>query len=149
MITLLASIIGFIGSIVPELLKILKDKSDKTHELKIFDKQLQMQQKGISNRLEEITAYEQIQTNKALYRTYRTGINWVDSLNGTVRPVIAYAFFLLYAGVKIMQFKSLGHNAPLIAYSEILWSENDHAIFVGIISFYYGQRAINKTKYKK
>ncbi len=149
MITLLASIIGFIGSIVPELLKILKDKSDKTHELKIFDKQLQMQQQGISNRLEEIVTNEQIQINKALYRTYRTGINWVDSLNGTVRPVLAYAFFLLYAGVKIMQFKSLGNNAPLIAYSEILWSENDHAIFVGIISFYYGQRAINKTKYKK
>jgi hypothetical protein len=149
MITLLASLVGFMGSIFPEFLKILKDKHDKTHELKIFEKQIELQKAGLTSRLDEITAYEQIETNKAIYRTYRTGINWVDALNGTVRPVIAYAFFLLYALVKIMQFHTLMHSAPLVVYSEILWSENDHAIFVGIISFYYGQRAINKGKYKK
>ncbi|OZG32274.1 hypothetical protein RiCNE_02800 [Rickettsia endosymbiont of Culicoides newsteadi] len=31
MITLLASITGFISSIIPEILKILKDQNDKKH----------------------------------------------------------------------------------------------------------------------
>ncbi|MFO1242038.1 MAG: hypothetical protein U1E36_02395 [Rickettsiales bacterium] len=35
-----------------------------------------------------------IAESRALYQTYNTGIRWVDTLNGTVRPVIAYNFFL-------------------------------------------------------
>lgn len=40
MVTLLASIAGFITSIIPELLKFLRDKYDKKHELEIMDRQI-------------------------------------------------------------------------------------------------------------
>ena len=39
MITLLASIAGFITSIVPEIIKYFKDINDKKHELDILEKQ--------------------------------------------------------------------------------------------------------------
>ena len=38
--------------------------------------------------------------SRALYKTYNVGIKWVDALNGTVRPILAYSFFLLYSAVK-------------------------------------------------
>ena len=41
MITLLASIAGFISSIIPELIKYFKDVNDKKHELSILDRQME------------------------------------------------------------------------------------------------------------
>ncbi len=54
------------------------------------------------------------------------------------RPVIAYSFFILYALVKVMQFSA---DMPWL-----LWTAEDQAIFAGIISFYFGQRAMAKLR---
>lgn len=138
MITLLGSLLGFIGAAFPDFLKLFKDSADRKHELAILQIQLEQQKQGHSNRLEEIYVEADIAESKALYKTYNTGIRWVDALNGTVRPVIAYSFFLLYASVKIMHFSA---DLPWL-----LWTEEDQAIFAGIISFYYGQRAMSKIR---
>ncbi len=106
MITLLGSLLGFIGAAFPDFLKLFKEKADRKHELAILQLQLEQQKQGHSNRLEEIYVEADIAESKALYKTYNTGIRWVDALNGTVRPVVAYCFFLLYASVKIMHFSA-------------------------------------------
>jgi hypothetical protein len=138
MITLLGSLLGFFGAAFPDFLKLFKEKADRKHELAILQLQLEQQKQGHSNRLEEIYVEADIAESKALYKTYNTGIRWVDALNGTVRPVVAYCFFLLYASVKIMHFRA---DLPWL-----LWTEEDQAIFAGIISFYFGQRAMGKVR---
>lgn len=146
MITLFASIAGFISSIFPEIFKILRDKQDKKHELLLLEKQIEMHKSGVNTRLEEI-GYDADQSEiRALYETYHTGISWVDAFNGTVRPVLAYAFFILYSGVKLMQFTAIINEPDFGSFISILWTTEDQAIFAGIISFYYGQRSINKFK---
>jgi len=140
MLTLLGSLLGFLGSIVPDIFKILQDKIDRNHELKIMDLQMQREQQGHNNHLEEINTSADIAETKAIYKTYKIGVKWVDALNGTVRPVIAYAFFLLYAFVKYQQ----SIHTPWL-----LWSDEDKAIFAGIISFYFGQRAMSKVRQGK
>lgn len=144
MITLMASIAGFITSIMPELLKYLRDKSDKKHELAILDKQIEFSQTSASNRLEEVAMNHDMLNMLSLYSTYKTGVTWVDALNGTVRPMLAYSFFIAYVFVKYLQYKSITLHAPFIEYMEIIWSNDDRAIFAGIISFYYGQRTFSK-----
>ena len=148
MITLLASITGFISSIFPELIKLLFDKNDKKHELEILDRQIKMQKLNHKNKLEEISIFADTEEVKTLYSSFKSGINWVDALNGLVRPILAYSFFLLYASVKMVQFSLLEHEAlgGLGIYLEVLWTTEDQAIFAGIISFYFGQRAIAKIK---
>lgn len=141
MITLLGSLLGFLGAAFPDFLKLFKEKADRKHELAILQLQLEQQKQGHSNRLEEIYVEADIAESKALYKTYNTGIRWVDALNGTVRPVVAYCFFLLYASVKIMHFSA---DLPWL-----LWTEEDQAIFAGIISFYFGQRAMGKVRGSK
>jgi len=145
MMTLLASAIGFIGSLFPELLKLYRDKQDRTHELTLLQLQLEQQKQGVSERLEEIRIATEASESTALYQTYRSGVAWVDALSGTVRPVLAYGFFVLYAVVKGLQFSALG-DAPLPWQIEALWSEEDRAIFAGILSFYFGQRAMGKLR---
>ncbi|WPY01363.1 hypothetical protein Trichorick_01274 [Candidatus Trichorickettsia mobilis] len=104
MITLLASMVGFIGSIVPEILKFFKDHNDKKHELQIMDRQIAQNKHGQSQILEEIQISKDILEQASLYSTYKSGICWVDALNATVRPVLAYSFFLMYASVKFIQY---------------------------------------------
>ena len=150
MVTLLASIAGFIGSIFPEILRFFRDKNDKQHELAILDRQIKFSQKGAQYQLEEIQLRHDMAQQAELYTTYKTGINWIDALNGTVRPVLAYAFFGMYMGIKLLQYLSIKyHKGQLFEYMHILWSLEDQAIFASIISFYFGQRTFNKMWQRK
>lgn len=149
MITLLASIAGFITSIVPEILKFFRDKQDKIHELKIFEKQIEFSQISSSSRgVEEIFVTRDLIEQASLYSTYKTGISWVDALNGSVRPVLAYSFFIMYGAIKFIQYSAIRVNIKMIEDIEVLWSVDDQAIFAGIISFYFGQRAFSKLNKK-
>lgn len=146
MMTLLATLLGFISSTFPDLLKLWKDGADRKHELEILKLQLEQQRQGHVNRLEEIQVAADSVEARALYKTYNVGIKWVDALNGTVRPVLAYSFFLLYTAVKYAQISMLLDYSPIGEALSLIWHEEDQTIFAGIVSFYYGQRAMSKTR---
>ncbi len=146
MITLLASIAGFITSIIPEIIKFFKDKHDKKHELDILDRQMQFSKNAQHNNIEEIKITKDMMEHISLYSTYNTGISWVDGLNGSVRPVLAYSFFMIYVMIKIMQYRFLDSHGILEQHLDIIWDVDDQAVFAGIISFYFGQRGFIKGK---
>lgn len=148
MTTLLAAIIGFFSSIIPEFLKIFKDHKDKKHELDLFDRQIKISRSSQNDRLQEIDQHNKYSQNiaemTALYSTYNSGISWVDGFNATVRPMLAYSFFFLYAFIKFKQYQAL-HSISELEYNlEMLWNLEDQAIFTSIISFYFGQRTFRK-----
>ena len=147
MVTLIASLTGFISALLPHVLNLFKDKSDKAHEISILDRQINMQKALGHTRLEEINSLHNLEELKTRYSKFNSGVVWVDAFNGMVRPVLAYAFFFLYAAIKsihvIIAYKQLA-SVPLILLIETLWSVEDQAMFAGIVSFYFGQRAMHK-----
>ena len=143
MLTLLGSILGFIGSIVPEFFKITQDKRDKSHELEILKLQLEQQKQGASERLEVINTQAEIAETQNIYKTFYSGNQSTDKLNSLVRPVIALGFFGLYCLLKVMAYYAIT-AAPFTIIYQTLWTEEDAAIFAGIISFYFGNRAMSK-----
>lgn len=148
MITLFASLAGFISSLIPEILKYFLDKNDKKHEIELLSYQMRLQKSMNGGRLEEVVAISNMEEVKALYKTYKTGISWVDALNGSVRPVLAYSFFGLYTFIKFLQYKVIVKSLNISDIVDILWSIDDQAVFAGIISFYFGQRAVSKLRGK-
>jgi hypothetical protein len=146
MMTLLATLLGFISSTFPDLLKLWKDGADRKHELSILQMQLEQQRQGHVNRLQEIQVAADGIEARALYKTYSIGIKWVDALNGTVRPVLAYSFFLLYSVIKYAQISLLLDFTPILEALPLIWHGEDQTIFAGIISFYFGQRAMSKLR---
>ena len=146
MITLLASIAGFLTSLIPEILRFLKDRLDKSHELQIMDKQIRFSKMAGGKTPEEIQMTRDVIEQLSLYSTYKTGIDWVDALNGTVRPVLAYSFFGMYAVIKIIQYQYITRTALLVEYVDVIWSIDDQAIFASIVSFYFGQRAFARSR---
>lgn len=150
MLTLLGSLLGFISSLLPDVLKLWRDRGDKAHELAILDRQMQLQQVLHSQRLEEIRVQGQVVESTALYKHARfTGVKWVDALSGTVRPVITYAFFLLYMAVKMAQIYLLLTDNYDLQLAEVLlgiWHAEDQALFAAVMSFWFGQRALEKWR---
>lgn len=67
MLTLLGSLLGFLGSAFPEFLKLFRDSQDRKHELAILDRQMEQQRLGHTQRLEEIQIAADVAESQSLY----------------------------------------------------------------------------------
>lgn len=150
MLTLLGSLLGFISSCFPDLLKLWQDKQDRKHELAIIDRQMEQAKLGHGHRLEEIAVNADIQESLALLKhdSQPSGVTWVDGLRASVRPVITYGFFILFAWVKLssvvllMNQGGLNINEALIQ----IWDAETQSLFAGILSFWFGSRSLAKRR---
>ncbi len=140
MITVLASIIGFISSIIPEIIKYFKDINDKKHELKIISLKSELKKHTSQAEMEELHLSKDLLEQKNLYNSFSSGIAWVEALNSSVRPLLAYGFFIIYVAVKVLQYQSIKSYMPIFESLNMFWDIEDQAIFASIISFYFGQR---------
>lgn len=167
MIALISTLVGFISSAIPDCIKLFRDAQDRAHEVTLLKLQIDYDRERLGTvtaenaalRAQQLQAIElradsaeQVALNARL-KDNLTGIHWVDALAGSVRPIITYAFFLLYFLVKCAQFSMLvdgalpwqatmGSAQALVA----LWTEEDIAIFSAVIAFWFGQRAMMRAK---
>jgi hypothetical protein len=149
MVTLFASLVGFCSSIFPELLKISRDRMDKRHELAMLEIQIEMQKLLNKESVDYIDTFADIAEARTLHKSYYSNNPVIEALNSSVRPILAYSFFFLYGVVKFLKFFII-KDIVFFEYSfEVLWSQEDQAIFATIISFYFGQRALMKFRGKK
>ena len=143
-------VVGGRGTVLSRLAPALRrDRADRKHELAILDRQMEAQRQGHSQRLEEIHVQADIAESKALYAhaSQPSGVQWVEALRASVRPVITYAFFILFATVKIAALLQLleqgvGFTDGLIA----IWDAETQALFAAVMSFWFGQRALQKAR---
>lgn len=162
MIALLSAFLGFISSAAPEFIKLFTQSRDRAHEITLLKLQMEYEARNIaagrSARLEEIAVNADLREAELLNQRPGTGENkvgilWVDALAGSVRPVITYAFVVLYFFIKCAQFHllvepslpwqdSLSSAQALLA----LWSEEDIAIFSAVIGFWFGNRTMLKAR---
>jgi len=150
MLTLLGSLLGFISSTFPDLLKFWQDKQDRKHELQILDRQMEQMRLGHNQRLDEIAINADVSQSLALYKhdSQPSGVTWVDGLRASVRPMITYGFFILFAWVKLsavillMNQGGLNINEALIQ----IWDGETQALFAGILSFWFGSRSLAKRR---
>lgn len=150
MLTLLGSLLGFLGSFAPEILKFFTAKADRSHELQILDRQMEMMKLRHHQWTEEIQGMGEIEAIRRIYAYPKsTGIRWIDVLGGTVRPLVTYAFLMLYLGVKIVHLREMVCEGHIHTWGMLLeqgWHEEDQALFAAVISFWFGQRSLMKRK---
>ncbi len=151
MLTLLGSLLGFLGSMFPEFLKFFQSKVDNVHELQILDRQIEMMKMRHTHHLEEIRQQENVEEIRSLYNYPRpVGILWVDILSGSVRPVVTYGFFCLYFFLKVMEVIGFLQASDALPWSEALdkiWHEEDHALLAAVMSFWFGHRALKQKPF--
>ena len=162
MIALLSALVGFLSSAVPEFLHLFRDGRDRAHEITLLKLQMEhdarMGDRAHATRLEEITLAAELREAEILNQRpgvgeNKTGIAWVDALAGSVRPMMTYAFFILYFAVKCAQFHLLVspalpwvHTVSPMQALVSLWTEEDIAIFSAVIGFWFGNRTMVKAR---
>jgi hypothetical protein len=160
MLTLLSTLVSFLSGGLPRLLDFFQDRSDKKQELALaqmqIERELQLKKAGleVQERIEEIEL-RGIETQAAVAE--RTSLynhdieigkgasRWVINLRASVRPVITYGMFILFAFVEIFGFYyATQSDVEFIVALQTLWSKDTQIIWASIVSFWFGTQAFKK-----
>ncbi len=155
--TLLGTLLGGVFRVVPEIMSLSDKKNERKHELDMFDKQISADQiraqmaieaekvKGdIALGASELQAI--IEATKAQGTV--TGVKWVDALSSFMRPLITFWWVIvLYTGALWAQFYQMWiHNVSTVDAILKLWGPDERAIVASIISFWFVDRSIRKSR---
>ena len=125
-----------------------QDKQDKKHELAIMEVQIRQQKELAVQKLEMVNVEADIREVEALQKSVQnTGVKWIDGLRGSVRPIITYAFFGLFLFVEVSAYLALtASGISSLDAVQLTWDDQTQALFAAVISFWFGGRAINRSK---
>lgn len=150
--TLLGSLIGFGGSAIPSIIDIFKQKSDNKQELEKMKLAAQLKQQGYDF---DLKMYNEMGADKEHERLIQHDIaitnsgGFIGAIQRSVRPVITYAFFGLFAVIEIvMLMEAIKSGQPFAESIQLLWTTETQAIFASIIAFWFGSRALEKHNKK-
>ncbi|MBK8909036.1 MAG: hypothetical protein IPM60_14415 [Rhodospirillales bacterium] len=105
---------------------------------------------GHQQRLEEIHVQADVTESQALYRhdMQPSGVRWVDGLRASVRPIVTYAFFLLFAGVKGSALYVLIAVEGFVLAEALpqIWDGETQALWAAVVSFWFGSRSLAKIR---
>ena len=147
MITLFSTIFGIIGSVIPNLVKILERRQDFKHEREMLQIRLDAAAKGVELQYDAEIAKASVEEGKSLrdHDLYLNGNKFLDTLRASVRPLLTYFFFFMFCGIKIaaatLMFKE-GYNSLEVL--QAVWDIYTVAIFGSVIGFWFGSRAMTK-----
>jgi hypothetical protein len=167
---LLSTLLGFLGPFIPELLKTWNRKQDNAQELAILRLQGDLAKEQASYRRDEISLQGNFDLDKselvavhapvasfgvqvldaAAHSNLPFWVIWpvfwlfafMDWLNASVRPVITYWIVGFYTYYK-WSILSLGHEGGNDLRATVIanWSENDWAVLMLCLGYFFGQRA--------
>ena len=150
MISLLGTLLGFGTSIVPEVLGYFKQKQANEQELAMLEAKAKYADRLLELKIRELDAEADIAEAKSIYAhdaNLDSG-SFVNALRGSVRPVITYAFFILFSTIKGVTLYTMvaTDGMDLTAGMLAIWDEETQAIFSAIIAFWFGNRAMSKAR---
>ena len=150
MLSILGSLLGFASSAVPAITDSFARKQDNKHELDKMKMMAELRKAGYDH---DLKAYEAMGADKEHDRLIQHDIainqssGIIAGLQKSVRPVITYAFFILFATIEIvLLMEALEKGTDFAEAIQLLWDDETKAIFAAIISFWFGSRAIDKAR---
>jgi hypothetical protein len=151
---LLGSVFGGLFRLAPEVLKWLDRKDERSHELKMFSLQTDLEKMRGEYKMEEkyvdfskanIDAIgqafkQQAEADKKAYK-------WVASISALVRPGITWLLFGLYTAVKIVTIMyAVNSGMPAITIMQEVWTADDFSMLMMILTFWFLGRSIEKRE---
>ena len=150
-------IIGFVSSLAPDIVGLMKDTKDKKHELALAKIQIEATEKGYAYKADEVgvEAYRDmvVAAHQEQADSLKLASRWVIDISTSVRPVITYLFMIAFLGFKAAAFcAALNPSLPwqeALTFTQAMtyvWGEEETAIFGGIIAFWFGDRSMSKRR---
>ena len=152
MLSLLGSVHGFGTSFLPSVLGFFEKKQANKQELLMLEAKAKYASELSKLKLKELDAEADIEEVKGLYKhaeslSQANKSTFISALQASVRPVITYAFFILFAVIEVtLLMEALEKGTDFSEAINLLWDDDTKAIFAAIISFWFGSRAIDKAR---
>lgn len=167
MIELISLLGGGLLRLFPELIGLWNKKTDNAHELKMMDKQIELQRtKGAddralvieqshaalslgeqTNNAAEVLAMLDAQKSALQGQMQKIGIWWVDAMNFLVRPVTTYYFLAFHFIAKVcMLVVAFQSGNDMWKNISSVYGKEDAAVLLGILSFWFVGRVFDKKK---
>lgn len=147
---LLGSVLGFGGSVVPAITDHFKTKANNKFELQKMEKMAELRAAGFDHEMKMFETQAADNEHKRLIEhdiSINQGTGIIAGLQKSVRPVITYCFFGLFAVIEVtLLMDALEKGTDFSEAINILWDDDTKAIFAAIISFWFGSRAIDKSR---
>jgi len=135
---------------VPEILGYFKQKQANEQELQMLEAKVKYASKLSELKLKELDAQADIEETRGIYEHDRSidAGGFVNGLRGSVRPVLTYAFFILFATCKGVTLYAMvnTHGMDLSVGLLEIWDGETQAIFSAILAFWFGNRAMSKAR---
>lgn len=145
MLTLLGSLLGFLSSAFPKIFEFFQQREDNKLKMQMLQAQLEAQKAGQEFSLKIFHETKDFEEQRLLLQH---DIAMKDNkLSASVRPIITYLFFFIFATVKIsmiLHAYTSGDNFTEVM--AIAWTEEDQAIWAALLSYWFGNRAFQKMK---
>lgn len=149
---LLGSLLGLTGSLVPAITDHFKAKRDNEFELKKLEKMAELRAAGFDHDMKMFETQAADKEHARLIEhdiSINKGTGFIAGLQKSVRPIITYCFFGLFAVIEVTLLMNAMNAEDGVDFSNaiaILWDDDTKAIFAAIISFWFGSRALDKSR---
>ena len=132
MFGLLGTILGFASSAVPAITDSFARKQDNKHELEKMKTMAELRASGYDH---DLKMYETMGADNEHDRliqhdiSINQGVGFIAGLQKSVRPVITYAFFLLFATIEItLLLEALKTGIDFAEAIQVLWDDETKGI---------------------
>lgn len=153
---LAGSLLGGVFRLVPEFLKAFDKKSERSHELSMFDKQCDVEKTRGAQKLSEIGAERDSVLDTGAMAAFQSAIQqqtdmvkaaggWAASLSASVRPVMTYYLLAVYGVVKTcLVINQMQSGVSFADVMPRLWSVDDMALLSGVVNYWILDRTLAK-----
>jgi hypothetical protein len=153
---IVGSLLGGVFRLVPEFLKAFDKKSERSHELSMFDKQCDVEKTRGAQKLSEIGAERDSVLDTGAMAAFQSAIQqqtdmvkaaggWAASLSASVRPVMTYYLLAVYGVVKTcLVVTQMQSGVSFVDVMPRLWSADDMALLSGVVNYWILDRTLAK-----
>ncbi|MFN4196624.1 MAG: hypothetical protein ACK4FM_01270 [Caldimicrobium sp.] len=151
---ILGTILGLVGSVIPEVIKFIKERQDHKYEKEMFELQMKYQREMTEARIQEARALAILEADKEAYHyapveVKPTGRVWIDVIqvigafyNQTVRPTLTYLVVGCWLLIKYASWQIAGGNLQSLL---SVWTDVDNEFVAAVVMFWFGGRAFSRT----
>ena len=147
---ILGSLLGFGGSVVPAITDHFKQKNEQKFELAKMEKMAELRAAGFDHEMKMFETQAADSEHERLINhdiSINQGTGFIAGLQKSVRPIITYCFFGLFCAIEVtLLMQALEEGKSISDSINVLWDDDTKAIFAAIISFWFGSRAIDKSR---
>ena len=152
MLSLFGSLLGFGTSFLPTLLGFFEQGQKNRHQLKLLEAQAKHAEVLSQLKLQELDAAADVEESRSIYEhaaqlARSNKSSFISALQASVRPVVTYFFFILFATIKgLAVYVAVQEGDDVTQAILNSWDEETKILFSTVISFWFGQRGMRKIR---